>query len=160
MTTAVKEEVWEITDSTPSISANDLAAISADKSLQIVWEYEVPVGVALIFTAEDILSAYLEDDTSDTEMIGTTTRVAVSILDSSRHNMRSVMNPTLYTNVKEFAEENKLKRLDIATGDQIIANEGERLVIQVAPPAAVTTFDASDSYFRLTCKRARHSLFE
>lgn len=159
MPTAVKEEAWELNADVVGITANDLAAISADNSLQIVWEYPVPVGYALVFTSEDVLSAYLEDNTGPTEMVSTTTRVAVSILDSSRHNMRSVMNPTLYTNIQEFADIDKLKHMDISPGEQVIADEGERVVIQVAPPSAVATFDASDSHFLLTCKRIRHTLF-
>lgn len=167
MPTAVKEEAFEITASTAVGTSgtvrtleNDLAAISGDKSLQIVWEYPVPVGYAIVFTGDDILSAYLDDDTNGSaEHSATTCRVDVVIMDSSRQNVRSVMNPTFYGAIKEFAEHNKLKHMDIAAGDQIIANEGERICIRVAPPSAKPTLDASDSYFRLTCKRVRHTLF-
>lgn len=160
MTTAVKEEAFEITANTTGITSNNLAAVSADKSLQIVWEYEVPVGYALVFTSEDVLSAYLEDNTGNhTACVETTTRVDVVIMDSSRHNVRAIMEPCLYLQMQDFADADRFKHMDIAPGEQVIANEGERVCVRVAPPTAVPTLDAADSYFRLTCKRIRHTLF-
>ncbi len=159
MATAVKEEVFELTGSTTGISANDIAAVTADDSLQILWEYPVPTGYALVFTSEDILSAYLED-TQPTECVDATTFVDVVVMDASRQNVRTIMGVCQYGNIVDFAEANKLKHMDITPGEQIIANEGERVCIRAnSKTSAEATLDASDSYFRLTCKRIRHSLF-
>ncbi len=160
MPTAVREEAWELNADVTGIAANDLTYLSADLSLQIVWQYPVPVGYALVFTSEDVLSAYLEDNDSQAECVGTTTRVDVVIMDSSRQNVRTLMDQTLYENIKEFADIDKLKHLDIGVGDQVIANEGERVCLRVYEfTSAEATLDASDSHFRLTCKRIRHTLF-
>ncbi len=160
MATAVKEEVFEITRNTTGISENDLAAVTVDDSLQIVWEYPVPTGYALVFTSEDTLSAYLEDDDNPDECIDATVFVDVVVMDSSRQNVRTIMGVCQYGNIVDFAETNKLKHMDITPGEQIIANEGERVCIRAnSKTSSEATLDASDSYFRLTCKRIRHSLF-
>jgi len=167
MATAVKEEVFELGRNTVisgstliSTGERDLAAATVDYSPQTIWEFPVPVGQALVFTGEDIVSAYLEDNDTEAECIGTTVYVDVVVMDSSKQNVRSILNLCQYGNMKEFAEVTKLQHLDIAPGDQVIANEGERVCFRVnSRTSAEATLDASDSYFRLTCKRVRHTLF-
>ena len=161
MATAVKEEVFEITRNTTGLATEtDLAAATADDSLQIIWQYPVPTGFALVFTAEDILSAYLEDEGVPAECVDATVFVDVVVMDSSRQNVRTIMGVCQYGNIVDFAEVSKLKHMDISPGEQIIANEGERVCIRAnSKTSGIATIDASACYFRLTCKRIRHSLF-
>lgn len=160
MTTQVKEEAFEITNSTTGLATeNDLTYATVDNSPQIIWEYPVPVGYAIVFTSEDVLSAYLIS-TGSTEAVGATMFVDVVIMDSSKLNARSLVGLCQYASLKEFAEVNKLKHLDIAPGEQVIANEGERVCFRGNNrTSALATLDASASFFRLTCKRIRHTLF-
>lgn len=160
MATAVKEEVFEINGSTVGLETeNDLTYATIDNSLQVIWEYEVPVGVAIIFTVEDILSAYLIS-TGSTEAVGATMYVDVVVMDSSKLNVRSILNVCQYENIKEFADADKLKHLDISAGNPVVANEGERICIRGNNrTSGLATLDASACYFRVTCKRIRHTLF-
>ena len=160
MVTGVKEEQFEITRNTTGLATEiDISYATADDSLQIIWQYPVPTGFALVFTAEDVLSAYLEDD-QPTECIDATTFVDVVVMDSSRQNVRTIMGVCQYGNIVDFSEVSKLKHMDISPGEQIIVNEGERVCIRVNnKTSSYPEVDASDSWFRLTCKRIRHSLF-
>ena len=160
MPTAVKEEQFELNSSVPGMSENDLAAATVDNSLQIIFEYEVPVGVAIVFTAEDTLSAYLEDDGVPAECIAATVYIDLVIMDSSKLNVRSVLNVCQYGNIKEFQDADKLRHLDIAPGSQIIANEGERICFRAnSRTSGIASLDVSASHWRLTSKRIRHTLY-
>ena len=163
MTTAVKEEIFELNRNVAGITERDLAAKTADGSLVPVWEYPVPVGEALVFDSKDVFSAYLEDEGVPAECVGSgvvaAVKVDIVIMDSSKQNVRSILNMLQYGDVTDFTDEDKLAHLDIAPGEQVIAREQERVCIRVNCPGAVATLDASASYFRLTCKRVRHTLF-
>lgn len=158
--TQVKEETFELNTSVSGISSNDLAAATADNSLQILWEYPIPTGYSLVFSREDIFSAYLEDsETTPAESVAST-KVDVVIMDSAKQNARSLLNELRYGNIKEFEDVDKLVHLDIPAGEQVIAREGERVCIRANNTGgAVTTLDVDDSYFRLTCRLIRHTLF-
>lgn len=164
MPTAIKEEVWEINDAVTGITEYDLAAKTADGSLQTIVEYPVPVGYSLVFRQEDTISAYLEDDGVPAECLSSV-KVDIVIMDSAKQNVRSILNMLRYGGIgaaarlNEFADVDKLVHLDITPGDAVIAREGERVCIRANCPGAVATIDTSDCYYRLTCRRIRHTLF-
>ena len=163
MVTQVKEEIFELNRNVSGITERDLAAKTADGTPVPVWEYPVPVGDALVFDSNDRFSAYLEDnETTAAECVATgvtAVKADIVIMDSSKQNVRSVLNMLRYGDFKEFTDEDKIVRLDIAPGEQVVAREGERVCIRVDSPGTIVTLDASDCYFRLTCKRIRHTLF-
>lgn len=162
MPTAIKEERFELNRVATGIVERDLAAKSGDGYPVPVWEYPVPVGYSLVFSNKDIFSAYLEDDGVPAECVATGTaavRADIVIMDSSKQNMRSILNIRRYGDFKDFNDEDKVLHLDIPPGEEVVAREGERVCVRVDCPGAVETLDASDSYFRLTCKRIRHTLF-
>lgn len=159
MTTKVIEEKWELNKDVSDITERDLAAKTVDGSLQPVWEYPVPVGYSIVFSREDIFSAYLDDNEGSPAESVAGTRIDVVIMDSAKQNVRSLLNPLRYGGVKEFQDVDKLIHLDIAAGEDVVAKEGERICVRVDSGGAIETIDGSDSYFRLTCKRIRHTLF-
>ncbi|MBW2596602.1 MAG: hypothetical protein JRC93_11650 [Deltaproteobacteria bacterium] len=158
--TAVKEEVFDLNQNVTGVTARDLAAKTADASLQPVFEYLVPVGYSLVFSREDTLAAYLEDNEGSPAECVAGVRVDVVVMDSSKMNVRSILNPIRYGGIKDFTNEDKLAHLDVPDGEVIVAKEGERVCLRADSSGAIVTIDASDCYFRLTCRRIRHSLFE
>lgn len=160
MPTQVKEEQFELTAHSTGMVANDITYESADGGLQILYEYVVPVGSSLVFTAEDTLSAYLEDAGVPAECLAGI-KVDVVIMDSAKQNMRSLLNELRYGGIKEFEDQDKLMHLDVAAGEQVIAREGERVCVRAnaTGAASIYTIDVDDSHFRLTCKQIRHTLF-
>ena len=160
MPTQVKEEQFILSRDVSGISENDLAAATADGSLQIVFEYPVPTGYSLVFGAEDTFSVYLEDDGVPAESLPAT-KVDIVVMDSAKQNVRSLLNELRYGDIKEFEDVDKLAHLDISPGEQVIAREGERVCIRANNTGgAIVTIDASECYFNLTCKLIRHTLFE
>jgi len=163
MATAVKEEIFELNRNIAGITERDLAAKTADGSLVPVWEYPVPVGDALVFDGNDKFSAYLADAAgSAVECEGSgvgAVKVDIVVMDASKQNVRSILNMINYDSISEFQDEDKIVTLDIAPGEQIIVREQERVCIRANCPGSVATVDASISYFRLTSKRVRPTLF-
>jgi len=166
MPTVVKEEKWEINVIDGDVTSIEPLSVAADLTayatpLVTFNEYLVPVGVSLVFTAEDTFELYLTHDTpgeADDD-----DPVDVVVLDSSRQNMRTLVQQLKYVNCQFVSngstyhpKEDKC-HLDIAPGEQVIVREGER--IQVRANVGAQTIDGSASYFRLTCKRIRHTLF-
>ncbi len=158
--TAVKEEKFELNANVAGITTNDITYETADGSLQILYEYPVPTGYSLVFSAEDILSAYLEDEGVPAECLAGV-KADIVIMDSSKQNARSLLNELRYGDIKEFQDVDLLCHLDIPAGEQVLAREGERVCIRAncTGAAAIYTIDVSACYFRLTCKRIRHTLF-
>lgn len=163
MATAVKEEVWELNQSVSGITSRDLVAKTADGSLVPIYEYAVPVGDALVFDGNDKFSAYLQDDgVGDTECEGAgvdSVKVDIVIMDANKQNVRCILNKIKYDSVSEFQDEDVIVRLDIAQGEQVIAREDERVCIRANCPGTVASLEIAECYFRLTCKRIRHTLF-
>jgi len=157
--TAVREEIFEINDGTTGITEYDLAAKTADRSLQVIVEYPVPVGYSLVFRQEDTFSAYLEDNEAAPAECVAGVKADIVITDSSRQNVRSILNMCRYGDIKEFQDVDKLQHLDITPGEAVIAREGERVCIRADNPYTIVTLDTSDCYYRLTCRRIRHTLF-
>ena len=162
MPTAIKEEKWEINIGTTGLSTTSLTPASG-ATPYVFHEYEVPVGVSLVFTAEDIFALYLYQAASAES--GDEDPVDVVITDSSRQNIRPLLQQTEYRSCAFYdldtglvlLENEDLCHRDISPGDQIIAREGER--IQIRASCGGAQIDGSVSYFRLTCKRIRHTLF-
>lgn len=161
MPTQVKEDQFVLSRDVSGMSETDLAAATADNSLQIVFEYPVPTGYSLVFGAEDTFSAYLKDAEGGAAESVAGTKVDIVVMDSAKQNVRSLLNELRYGNIKEFEDVDKLAHLDISLGEQVIAREGERVCIRVNNTGgAITTVDASECYFCLTCRLIRHTLFE
>lgn len=161
MPTQVKEEQFVLSRDVSGMSENDLAAATADNSLQTVFEYLVPTGYSLVFGAEDTFSAYIMDNESGAAESVAGTKLDIVVMDSAKQNVRSLLNELRYGNIKEFEDEDKLAHLDISPGEQVIAREGERVCIRANNTGgAIVTVDASDCYFSLTCRLIRHTLFE
>lgn len=164
MPTAIKEEVFELNDGVTGITERDLTYSTVDASLQTIYEYPVPVGYSLVFRPEDTISAYLEDDGVPAECVGSV-KVDIVIMDSAKQNVRSLLNELRYGGIStakvlnEFQDVDKLVHLDISPGQAVIAREGERVCIRANCPGTIKTIDTSECYFRLTCKRIRHTLF-
>ena len=131
-------------------------AISSGEGMQDIWKYKVPVGHTLVFSPSDTFAAYLEDSTSTECVAGTL--IAAEVRDASeQHYIKPLLNTLRYAQAKSFQDRDKLVRLDIEPGKQIVAREGDVVVIKGNP--LTVTLDASDSYFELTCNRIRKSLF-
>lgn len=155
MPTRVLEEIFEIDRSDAQVSETDIS-IATGEGLQNIWEYEVPTGMSLVFTREDTIHCYLENTAAAEAAAGSL--VDAVVYDSPRQNMRALLQVTRYATVKEFQDLNLFRHLDIPEGEEIIAREGERVVVR--GNILTATLDASDSYFKLTCKRIRHSPLE
>jgi len=154
MTTKTKEEPFVLHRNISGITETDVALSTGEGNYQ-VWEYTVPVGMSYIFSSEDTFSTYLENSSSAEVAAGS--EVDIVIADASRQSIRTIMNSMRYGDCKEFQDRDKIVKLDIQPGMTVVAEEGERLLIRANANA---TIDASDSYFNLTCKRVRTTLFD
>ena len=156
MATSVKEEKYELNRNVTGVSETDVA-LSTGEGVQAAWEYTVPVGMSLVFSPEDTFAVYLEDSQATPVEAGAGSPVDITIMDTARQSMRTILNQLRYGNCKDFTDRDKLVKLDIQPGGVIVAEEGERVLVRVN--ILTQTLDASDSYFQLTCKRVRHTLF-
>jgi hypothetical protein len=127
-----------------------------------MWAYKVPTGISLVFSSKDHFAAYLEDSIS--AEAGAGSMVDIVIMDAAQQNSRTLLNPIRYAQARgsattflAFQNKEYFNFLDIPEGEEIAAREGEWVVIRGNINA---TLDASDSYFTLTCKRVRHTLFD
>lgn len=166
MPTQVIEEKWEINIGDGNVTSTDPLGIAPAPTtrltpLFVFNEYLVPVGQSLVFTSEDTFMLYLTHDTpgeADDD-----DPVDVVVVDSSRQNMRTLLQQLKYVNCQfndgsaALHPEEDRAHLDIAPGEQVIVREGER--IQVRANVGAQTIDGSASYFQLTCKRIRHTLY-
>lgn len=154
MVTKAIAEAFDLNQSVSGMSETDIA-VSTGEGVQDIWKYQVPVGYSLIFTSEDVFSAYLE--TSAPAEAGAGSLVDIVIQDSSKQNTAPILNQVRYAQVKEFQDRNKLAHLDIPVGKESVAPEGSFVVVRGNING---TLDASDSYFSLSCKRVRRTLFK
>jgi len=148
-----KEEAFKLERTLAEITETDIA-VSSGEGLQTIWRYTVPTGINLIFSHADVLSAYLEN--SGAAEVAAGSLIDVIIEDADRQAHRTIFNESRYTKVKEFQDEDLKAHLDVEPGQVVVAREGEHVTIR---GNVNTTLDASDSYFNLTCKRVRRSLF-
>jgi len=147
-------ETYKLNQSETNMSETDVSVV-AGEGLQNAFEYQVPVGEKYIFNGADVLSMYLYDDTP--AEASNASLVDVVVMDSAKQNMRTVLNQVRYTQIKEFQDLEKLCHLDIRDGEEVIADEGEFIIIRAN--CYDQALDASASYFNLTCQRERRSIF-
>lgn len=157
MATAVKEERWELNLNVSGIVTTDPHPATGGEP-HTFQEYPVPVGESLVFSAEDTFSLYFYSGSEVAEVNNKGT-VEIMIMDSAKQNMRSLLQLTRYQTLKQFEDTDKLRHLDISPGEEVIVREGERVCIR-GESGLGGTIDGSECYFRLTCKRIRHTLFE
>lgn len=166
MPTQVIEERWEINVDDGDVTSTDplgvaVALATRYTPLQVFNEFLVPVGVSLVFTAEDTFCLYLTYSSPGEAADGDP--VDVVVVDSSRQNMRTLVQQLKYVNCQFVSNGSTYHpiedqcHLDIAPGEQVIVREGER--IQLRANVGAQTIDGSACYFRLTCKRIRHTLY-
>lgn len=151
----VKEEAFELNRDVLgyNLSENDITVVSG-QGMQDIWSFQVPVGQILIFSYNDTFSAYLEDSTTTECSDGSF--IAIDKADSSKQSRSPILTTVRYKQVKEFQDVDKFLHLDIKASSEVIINEGEWVIIK---GNVNTTLDASDSYFKLSCKLIRKTLF-
>lgn len=149
----VKEEEFEINRNTPGLSETDISVV-AGEGQQDIWQFKVPAGWTIVFIGEDTFAAYLENGSSAEVAAGSS--VAVDKTDASQQAREPLLNQLRYAQVKNFQDVDKLVTLDIEPGQRVVVNENEYVIIK---GNVNTDLDASDSYFALTCKRIRRTLF-
>ena len=161
MPTAVKEETFELNRNVTGMAETDIA-VSTGEGLQNIWRYQVPTGYSLVFDSKDHFAAYLENASAAEVAAGSL--VDIVIEDAAQQARRPLLNTIRYSQARgsattflAFQDENYFNYLDIPAGEVVMAREGEWVLIR---GNVNTTLDASDSYFLLTCKRVRHTLFE
>lgn len=108
-----------------------------------IWTYEVPLGTGIILQAGDTIAAYLED-TSPAQVGNYDCYVKVEVQDPSGLSVLQIFGPSLYNQVKEFSDRNKLARLNVSEPVKVYPRQ--KIVISVKDAVAI---DASDSYFDL-----------
>lgn len=149
----IKEESFKITRDMVTVENN--ITLSTGEGLQNIWEYKVPDGETLIFRKTDTVSVYLENSSS--AECGAGSLVDVIISDAAKQNQRQLLGIVRYAQLKEFADKDKLCHLDVKDGEEVRADEGERIIIR---GNVNTTLDASDSYFELLCTKVRRTLLK
>ena len=82
--------------------------------------------------------------------------IKVELRDSSEGGAKLVLGPLTYNQVKEFQDKDLKAHPDI--GGPVAVGEGMWLAVMVKLTQGV--LDVSSSYFALTCKRIRHTLFD
>lgn len=159
MPTQVKEEVFILDRNVAGINKTNIA-VSTGEGLQVIWDYQVPTGMSLIFRHEDHFACYLDA----TGEVGVASQVDVVISDASRVAVRPILDMIRYAQARgssttflAFSDQEYYNHLDIAPGDVVIAREGERVLVRGNVGA---TLVETSCYFILTCHRVRHTLFE
>lgn len=82
--------------------------------------------------------------------------IKIETRDASEEGRALLLAPCQYSQVKEFQDVDKFTHFDIA--EPAIVPEGHWIAIMGKSTAGV--MDVSASYFKLSCKRVRHTLFE
>lgn len=157
--TAIKEEVFELNQSVAGISATNISVVTGE-GMQVIWEYEVPVGYSLLFRQEDHFAAYMEvASEADAASL-----LDIVISDASRVAIRPILNQIRYAQARgsastflAFQDEDYFNYLDLSPGEIAFAREGERVLVRGNMNAVLVV---ASCYFHLTCKRVRHTLFE
>lgn len=149
----VIEESFELNRSVADISETDIS-IATGEGMQDIWKYKVPVGYSLVFSNDHVFAAYLESTAPAECAAGTL--VAVEKRDANQRSRVALLDTLRYAQLKDLQDADKLVHLDIEPGKTVVVGEGEYVVI--TGNTLTVTLDASDSYFRLTCKRLRKTM--
>ena len=147
----VKEETWKLTSAdTVAIPAANRSDGTANQWTDI-WKYQVPVGQAHVLRPQHLLSAYLED--ASTQVSNGTCQIKIVVRDQSEQDEKTIYGPALYVASKEFQDRDLMATLGLK-GD-VIVEERFFIVVMVKDDGAI---DESDSYFKLEMIRVRRGI--
>ena len=146
----VKEQPFRLYQDDPVISVADGTA----NQWSDIWNYEVPIGVALILKPEHTFAAYLYESTNSAACGDSDCRVKIERRDNSESDVLLVFGPDFYVTVQEFQNKSLMARLKVPA-EGVVVNEREKLVISVYDNGAI---DESACYFELHIAKIRKVL--
>jgi hypothetical protein len=143
------DEPFDLTNQDANITqANATAAAWSD-----LFKYQVPVGVGHVLQAGHTFSLYLMNTSSTAN--AATDLVKIEVRDSSEQDKRTVYGPAIYGRVGEFADRNKIARLNVSAPVPVL--ERQWIVVMVKGATAAGT---ASSYFDLAINRVRQPLIK
>ena len=109
-------------------------------------EFLCPVGLTLVVLPISTLAAYLKDNEAAPAELADGTPVRIVHTDSAGTFVLDRIN-TVYARVKDFADQNKMKRFEA----KFAVSEKERVIIYVTPGTGVSLNPAA-SRFEIACR--------
>jgi len=141
---------YSLNESKPNwTAATATAAGSGDGETEAkLGEFLCPVGLTLVVLAISTLAAYLKDNEAAPAELADGTPIRIVHTDSAGTFVLDRIN-TVYARVKDFADQNKMKRFEA----KFAIAEKEKLIIYVTPPTGVSLNPAvAASRFEIACR--------
>jgi len=151
MVTKIRDEAYSLNSETVTWTETDISTGQTSLWLEGA-RYQVPVGQSIVFRPEDTFSFYGKDLAGSELTIADKVRIVVR--DPAKEDTKLILGPCRYTQVKDFTEDSKLKRMDIL--QEYIANENDWIFIEWY---ASISLDISTCWWLLTCRRIRSAIF-
>ena len=112
-----------------------------------LFEYLCPVGLTVVVLPVATLAAYLVDNEAAPAECAAGVPLRIVHIDSAGDiTLNRIV--TTYATIKDFADQNKLKRFK----DKFAVSEKEKLICYVVPESG-KSLDPSDSRFEIDCRR-------
>ena len=140
---------FSINQGTPGITLGTAtAAGSGDGATEAkLFEYLCPTGLTVVILPISTLAAYLLDNEAAPAESGDETPVRIVHIDSAGDiTLNRIV--TTYAGIKDFADQNKLKRFK----DKFAVGEKEKLICYVIPTTGKSVNPAG-SRFEIDCRR-------
>lgn len=151
-TTKPKEEQFHLTQVETGVTGTDITTSQTGLWLQ-GWRYQVPVGTVLVLLPTSTFSIYAKDIA--TAELTVADKFRILVMDPSRKDSKLVMGDARYTQVNEFQDRKKIKRLDIQR--PVVVKENEWIVIE---GYMAVSLDVSACWFDLSCQRVRQAIYK
>jgi len=145
---------FSINQGTPGVTLGTAtAAGSGDGSTEAeLFTFLCPVGLTVVVLATSTLAAYLKDNEAAPAECGDGVALRIVHIDSAGDiTLNRIV--TTYASIKDFADQNKLKRFK----DKFAVSEKEKLICYVVPENA-KSLNPAGSRFEIDCRRAAKML--
>jgi len=140
---------FSINQSTPGITLGTAStAASGDGVTETkLFEFLCPVGLTVVIVPTSTLAAYLKDNEAAPAESGDETPLRIVHVDSAGDiTLNRIV--TTYATIKDFADQNKLKRFQ----DKFAVSEKEKLIAYVIPTTGLSLNPAA-CRFDISCRR-------
>ena len=145
---------FSINQATPGVTlGTDTTAGSGDGATESkLFEFLAPVGLTVVVLPISTLAAYLSDNEASSAECGDGVALRIVHVDSAGDiTLNRIV--TTYATIKDFADQNKLKRFK----DKFSVGEKEKLICYVVP-ALNLSLAPSKSRFEIDCRRVSKML--
>jgi len=145
---------FSINQGTPGVTLGTATtAASGDGATEAeLFTFLCPVGLTVVVLALSTLAAYLKDNEAAPAECGDGVALRIVHIDSAGDiTLNRIV--TTYASIKDFADQNKLKRFK----DKFVVSEKEKLICYVVPETSLSLNPAA-CRFEIDCRRASKML--